>query len=262
MKSFVKKNYQILSILFLVLTLILFAFLYNAALEPDKNPPDTNNNYLLGDYYFNYGTYADGTYDLTLARKHYEMALEENPIGDNWAWYQLGRIDFLEGRFNDALYKFDKQIEFFGNTQPSVYYMIALTHGYKARMWGASESWEPAAENFLHYLELDPSSPWARTDLAWIYFAQGSYDEMLEPLRVGLEINPDNPWLLNMYGLALLNTNDKEGAQEYFLKAKEKASDLTTEEWGRSYPGNDPKAWSKGLKEFQETIEFNLQLTS
>lgn len=224
--------------------------------------PSLESDFLLGDYYFNHGPDADGTYNLELARHHFEKALADNPAGDSLAWYQLGRIDFLEGKFDAALYKFDQQIQYFGDSQPSVYYMIALTHGYRARMWEREESWKAAADNFRRYLDFDPDSPWARTDLAWVYFAQGKYQEMLSPLKVGLEKNPDNPWLLNMYGLALLNTGEKEKAREQFIRAKEMAGKLTAEEWGQSYPGNDPSAWSQGLREFRQAIEVNLNLAS
>lgn len=247
-------------LLFLALILVLSLAYYWKAEE--KTLPDIDSSSLLGDYYFNHGPDADGTYDLVQARAYYEKALRESPQGNNWTWYQLGRIDFLEGKFDGALYKFGKQIEYFGNDLPAVYYMVALTHGYRARTWGREEDWLLAAENFQRYLEFDPTSPWARTDLAWVYFAQGRYEDMKEPLQVGLETNPDNPWLLNMYGLALLNTGEREEAKSYLEKAKAAAQRLTAEEWGRSYPGNDPAAWRRGLEEFRAAIQKNLNLAS
>ena len=262
-----QKSFQISAIVLLtVLAVGLVAyFLVTAEVGESmatKQPPDTDNKFLLGDYYFNHGPDADGTYNLTEARRSYQEALAASPKGDNWAWYQLGRIDFLEGKFDAAIAKFNKQIEYFDDDLFAVYYMLGLTHGYKARNLNREQDWLAAEEYFLKYLEYDPESPWARTDLTWIYFSQGKYVEMIEPLEMGLETHPDNPWLLNMYGLALLNTDRKDEAREVFNKAAVEAKKLTPIEWGKSYPGNDPSAWSTGLQEFRAVIEKNLKLTS
>lgn len=223
-------------------------------------PPTGLSDFDLGQYYFNHGDHADGAYDLKKARQYYEAAIASDPKGYNLVWYQLGRIDFIEGKFLSALYKFDKQIEYFGDEIPNVYYMIGLTYGYKARQSGEEEDWERGAEGFKKYIEFDPTSPWARVDLSWIYFAQGKYEEMIEPLEEGLLHNPENAWLLNMYGLALMNTERREEALQEFLKAREAASKLTTEDWGKSYPGNNPADWEQGLSEFRTAISKNIEL--
>lgn len=236
-------------------------FLWEETLTSKREPPETENLFVLGEYYFNHGPYADGTYDVNLARHYYENALKDNPLGDNWAWYQLGRLDFLEGNFDVAIHKFNKQVEYFDDQQPSVYYMLGLTYGYRARREGREDDWVLASEYFSRYLEHDPDSPWARVDMTWIYFSQGRFEEMKPILEAGLKTNSDNPWLLNMYGLALLNTGNKEEARINFLAALEGAEKLTAKEWGLSYPGNDPSAWGDGLEEFRSAITANLELT-
>ncbi len=229
--------------------------------EPRELPNDLSD-FLRGDYYFNHGPYADGTYDLVKAREHYERALSVQPLGDSLAWYQIGRIDFLEGKFDAAIYKFEQQLALFGDEQlPGVYYMLGLTYGYRARYENNTADWDRAAEYFNQYLARDPESPWAATDLAWVYFAQGKYEAMLPILETGLSHNPDNPWVHNMYGLALLNTGKREEARTHFIQAREQAAALSVEDWARSYPGNDPRVWDEGLAEFRSTIERNLTLT-
>jgi tetratricopeptide (TPR) repeat protein len=213
-----------------------------------------------GQYYFNHGQYADGTYDLKEARKYFTRAIAADPKANHLAWYQLGRIDFLEGRFNDALYKFNMQQVYFGDGVPSVHYMLGLTYGYKARRDNDAYSWRKAEEGFQTYIGFAEYSPWARVDLAWVYFSQGKFEEMLPILEQGIEHHRDNPWLHNMYGLALLNTGQKEAARAHFELASELASYVTPEEWGMSYPGNDPRSWTQGLREFQELIKKNLKL--
>lgn len=214
------------------------------------------------EYYFNADDDPGGAYDLEKARYYYKQAILASSTEHALAWYQLGRIDFLEGKFDAAIYKFNKQIEYFGDHVPNVYYMLGLTYGYKASWgYGNDEDWERGEEGFLKYMEYDPRAPWPRVDLAWIYFAQGKYEEMLPVLEEGLAYEPDNAWLLNMYGLALLNTGNREKAHEYFIQAEEIASTLTTEDWGTIYPGNDPASWKAGLDSFRETIGKNIALT-
>jgi tetratricopeptide (TPR) repeat protein len=238
----------------------------NEKLNPEphsiQTEPSSELNYFQkGQYYFNHDDDPAPPYDLKKAREYFDLAALENPKDNALLWYQLGRIDFLEGKFNSALYKFEKQLEYFGDQVPNVYYMIGLTYGYKARSLGEESDWEKAAEGFKKYLEFDPESPWARTDLSWVYFAQGKYELMIPVLEEGLTYTPYNPWLLNMYGLALLNTDKNEAAKKQFILAKEHASLLTPEIWGRSYPGNNPKDWAQGLTEFQEAINKNIELT-
>lgn len=211
----------------------------------------------IGDAYFG----GDRGYQLQCARAAYARATALDPRGDRLAWYQLGRIDFLEGNFGAALNKFRKQIEYFGDEVPNVHYMIGLTNGYAARKSGEAMQWSAAEDGFKRYLEFFPESPWGRTDLAWVLFSQGKYEDMKPILEKGLEFEPEHAWLLNMYGLALLNTGERARAHEYFLRAKEAATLLTPEMWGSAYPGNDPKSWAGALEEMQKAIQYNVELS-
>jgi tetratricopeptide (TPR) repeat protein len=215
----------------------------------------------LGQYYFNHDDDPAGPYDIAKAQYYYEKEIAQNPKGNKLVWYQSGRIDFINGDFDRALEKFATQIEYFGDSVHNVYYMIGLTYGYKARVSGLPEDWKAGEDAFLKFIDFSPQAPWSRVDLAWIYFSQGKYEQMLPVLQEGLQYRPDNPWLLNMYGLALFNTGNTEMAREQFYKAKEQAALLTTDDWGRAYPGNNPEAWGRGLSEFRSIIEKNIELT-
>lgn len=211
----------------------------------------------IGSAYFG----GDKGYDLGCARGGYGASLNLNERGDLLAWYQLGRIDFLEGKYEQALSKFAKQIELFGDGElPNVHYMVGLTYGYKARASGAAEDWQKAEDGFENYISFDKDSPWPRVDLAWIFFSQGKYKEMKAPLEAVIGKHPENPWLLNMYGLALLNTDEKDRAVSFFESAKRAAAKLTKEDWARTYPGNNPIFWEAGLAETRALIEKNLVL--
>ncbi len=231
------------------------------------NPHHTHADPLLGlsafekgEYYFNHDDDPAGPYDTQQAKQYYLKAIVEEPQNP-YARYQLGRIYFIEGDFDAAIEQFNKQQELFNTEVPNVLYMLGLTYGFRARVLGQEEDWQKAEDAFFAFMEEAPTSPYPRVDLAWILFSQGKFEEMIEPLAEGLTYAPENPWLLNMYGLALFNTGKKEEARIQFLKAKEAASSLTVEDWGRTYPGNDPSLWGEGLEEFRSLIDKNVELT-
>ncbi len=240
-------------------TVLTAALLYLYQL-PVESSAKTTDPFLVGEYYFNTQNDAHGAYDLERARAAYTQALADDPAGNPLTWYQLGRIDFLQGRYISALYKFNKQVEYFGDEIPNVYYMFGLTFAYKAQQSGDPAEWLYAEDSFKKYLEFDSQSPWAYVDLSWVYFSQGKYEEMTPLLEEALLQNPNHPWLLNMYGLALLNTDNKEKAKETFDKAQREAAKLTRDEWGRAYPGNNPAEWQKGLDSFRSAIKQNASL--
>lgn len=213
--------------------------------------------FLLGESYFG----GDRPYSLACAKIAYGKAATLDVDNElHLLLYQQGRINFLEGQFESALNKFDKQIELFADRVPPVYYMIGLTNGFLARKTGDEAAWEAAEEGFLFYIPYEPEAPWPRVDLAWVYFSQGKFEKMLPILEQGLEYEPENPWLLNMYGLALMNTDQLEEAKIAFANAKVYYTQLTPEDWGRTYPGNNPLSWDQGLGEFGDALDKNIKL--
>lgn len=216
----------------------------------------------IGQYYFNQDDDPDGPYDLVLARQYFSEVAQLDPKINEQFWYQFGRLEFIEGHLDEALAKFERQIEYFGEKQPNVLYMKGLTYGYKARQTNDPKDWKEAELAFINFLPHAPASPWTRTDLAWVYFSQGKYEEMKPILEEGLTFRPNNPWLLNMYGLALMNTDDPEGALKAFINARAAADVLTEADWGKAYPGNHPDLWGDGLSEFRSIIAKNIETVS
>lgn len=222
----------------------------------------TKDDFAIGQYFFNHDDSPLGAYDLGKAQFFYERSLALDPLANNLTWYQSGRIDFINGDFDRALYKFNMQREHFGDEIPNVYYMSGLTYAYRARTTGSTDDWVKAEEDFQKAVTFFPDTPWPYVDLAWVFFSQGKFEQMLPVLEKGLRHEPNNPWLLNMYGLALFNTGDIELSHQYFLFAKEMAEKLTVADWGRSYPGNNPDLWDEGLTEFKSLIDKNIALSS
>ena len=204
----------------------------------------------IGNYYFN--RRSEGAYDLEKAEIYFYRALEINPEIPR-VWHQLARIDFLQGNLGSALGKINKQIEIHGDSQSNSYYVRGLIYSY-------SGQFEKAEADFLRFLEWKEKSWAANNDLAWIYFRQGRYEKTEEIAQRGLLYDHDNPWLLNMRGVSLLNLNRKEEAESILLQALAEAQKLTEEDWRNAYTGNDPRIAKQGLNEMVTTIESNLEL--
>ena len=139
--------------------------------------------------------------------------------------------------------------------------MRGLTYGYMKRF-------EEAETDFLKIIEwhkdkpLDPKEWALYVDLSWIYFQQGKYEDMKSLIKEGIKVFPDNPWVLNMYGLALLNTGSGKESKPIFEEALAESQKLTEEDWLNAYPGNDPRIAREGLNEMITAIERNLELVA
>lgn len=221
---------------------------------------DADELFQLGQDYFE----GEKDYDLSCAQVAYTQAISFDTESRHvLVRYQLGRTYFLQGRFIYAIRLFEEQKELFEDAVPNVYYMLGLTYGYKARKTAEQSDWQKAEDNFKKAVAHFPSEPWPIVDLAWVYFAQAKYEEMEPLVAAGLQDHPDNAWLLNMYGLVLLNTADQaDGAHQYFLKAATQAEKVSVFEWGRNYPGNNPASWELGLAEMKKAIAKNVSLAA
>lgn len=257
-----KRIFYILSAVLIITSLGVIVYTQSPAKDTSTALENMSDEevFKLGEYYFNH-TDAGEAYDLKKARLYYTELINRDPRGNQIAWYQLGRIDFIEGDFNGALFKFEKQKNLFPDSGLNPDYMVGLVYGYRARQSGKEADWESAENAFKRFIEYVPAAPWSRVDLAWIYFAQGKFEEMKPVLKIGLDFNPDNAWLHNMYGLAYLNTGELEVAHGHFVTAEELSQLLTPADWGSAYPGNDPNDWAQGLKEFKAALQKNIALT-
>jgi tetratricopeptide (TPR) repeat protein len=212
-------------------------------------------NFEKAQYYF-----TSENYDLTKARRYYQESIRENPQENPYQWYQLSRINFIQGEFDTALHNLDMQIQYHGDAVQSVHYMYGLVYGFRADLYDREQDFELAEKHFLKFLEYVPDSPWGRVDLSWIYFSQREFGDMVAALEPVYEKEQNNPWFLNMYGLALYNTGENEKAVEYLSRATELSTNLTPENWSAIYPGNNPVDHQTGLDEFLVALNLNLEL--
>lgn len=250
-----KKNFPIvIAILFLIAAGFYFQKLIRQGIA--------DSLFNRGNYYFNESSWAKGgtftrestqIYDLDKAQNRFEWALRVFPQAQG-PHYQLARIYFLKADFSRALNEINTEIQNFPDFKRS-YYVRGLINGY-------AKNFPEAIADFEEFLKWDSQSWAAHNDLAWIYFQTGDYENAEKISREGLKWNPDNPWLLNSLGTALLNLGDKKQAKIVLEQALREAQKLTPSDWQRAYPGNEPGIAEEVLKKMVENIEFNLNLAT
>jgi tetratricopeptide (TPR) repeat protein len=188
-------------------------------------------------------------YNVDKAEKFYKVAIfvdSDYPV----AHYQLGRIYFLNGEFNQAISEFNKEMG--GNPDlKQVYYMSGLTYGYE-------KNYDLAISNFETYIEFRPSEWAPYNDLAWVYLLKDDYQNANDIATQGLKVDPQNPWLLSNLGKAEIGLENYSDAKENLILAQEYSQNLTADNWNKVYPGNDPKIAQSGINEMKAIIFLNL----
>lgn len=207
------------------------------------------NHLKLGDVFFGR---VPSLYNVNLAQRFYIYA--SYPLLGNekeFAHYQLSRTYFIKGDLEEALKEAKLELEKYPDNDRT-YYILGLTLGYMDRELEAIEA-------FSEFIEVNPNSWAARNDKAWLQFRIGDINgalETIEPVS-----NVLNPWVKNTYGTILLNSNRKDEARQAFLDAKAIVERMSEEDWGRAYPGNDPRIYQTGLSAMMTSIDNNLKLT-
>ena len=192
------------------------------------------------------------SYNTKKAEQIYQTIYADNPryLLVN---YQLGRLAFLQGDFTKARFYIEQEQKFYPQNYKALY-MGGLIEGF-------AKNYDQAIKYFESYVQKEPRVFAGWNDLAWVYFAKGDYQMAHLSATRGLTENPENPWLLNALGVALLNLNlgeaGRESAYKMFDRAERYADNLKIEDWGKNYPGNDPAVYQKGLEAMQLAIKRN-----
>ena len=204
-------------------------------------------------FYFNMGNhfFGGGAYDLAKAEKYYDKVVQINPELPRLN-YQMARLEFIRGDFFSAISHINKEIELFPEYKRS-HYVRGLVYGFKG-------NYDLAISDFKEFLIWKPESWAGHNDLAWLYFQKGDIKAVESQARLGLEYNPNNPWLENIYGVALLNLERKEESRLALKSSLENFERIGPKEWGGAYPGNDPRIYKKGYEETLKAIRENLSL--
>lgn len=258
-----KFKHVILGVVFFTAVIsVIFYFLffplntYNALLKMDVRESTIAKLYsnnapillLLGNRHLG----GKGEYNLIHAERYFKTASEVQP-DLQFVHYQLSRVYFLTTRYTLALEEVNKEIANSPNFSRS-YYLRGLIHGYAKNL-------PDAATDFREFIKREPDEWAGYNDLAWILFQLGEYTEVKLVIENILG-RTRNAWLLNAYGVALLNLEENKEALVALREAKDLASRMTPELWGVAYIGNDPTIYTAGLEEMRRNINENIEVVN
>lgn len=230
--------------LLLLSFVVVFCFIFYAVFIP---------KILLGDFFFGRSKYF---YSLPMATFFYKQALffdSKKGIPPPDLYYQLGRVAFIEGKLEKAVPLFDKELFFYPKHVKS-YYMKGLTLAYEGKYHAAIGSFE-------EYNEKQPVGWAGKNDEAWLLYTVGDLKKALTVIEKAYQDGYINPWVMNTYGVILLNLGKCDGAQTVLDTAYRNSLTMKEDSWGASYPGNDPRVYAEGLKQMRDSLKENLRLS-
>jgi len=217
---------------------------------------DTDLLMQLGNYYFGGGIIGRSEHAPEKAKRLYKKVVARN-LQTPWGHYQLARIYFIEGDFENALKEIHQELEIYPTNFRSLY-VRGLIYGYRGR----EDDLVNAEEDFKKFIEWSPSEWAGYNDLVWILGKREKYEEMERIVISAFENIPiakeNNPWLWNSLGVAELNLQKYEEAHRSFRRAHELLEKLPLETWRNAYPGNSPDDVKAGRAQFQKAIEENI----
>ncbi len=223
-------------------------FIHCLKFQISHSAPDA---FECGNHYFD--VYGPEDYDVTKAEYYFGLAISIDPTLPD-EWHQYARTAFLRGDFSTALERINMQFKMRGDELMASYYIRGLIEAY-------SKNYPAAEKDFLSYLKSDRNNWAANNDLAWVYFAQGKYIEVVQRIHgIATTAASPNPWLLTMDAMALYNLGNTKDAYKELLQARAAVATLTDADWSRAYPGNDPAIAGVGLAAFHQTIEDDIAL--
>ncbi len=201
-----------------------------------------------GNFYFN-----GGAYDLDKAAKFYKAAAF---VGGKSSYprYQLARVYFLKTDYKDGLKEINKALAL-NPENKRAFYIRGLINGY-------AENYQAAAEDFQKFIAWAPKEWAGYNDLAWAYYEGKDYQNAVDAALKGLEVVPNNAWLLNGLGVSLQALGKSDEAKVALDRAAEIAKKMTPADWKVAYPGNDAQTAEWDLAQFKTDVNYNLNLTS
>lgn len=193
-------------------------------------------------------------YNIQLAQLFYKTSLH-SPLSDlppRYAHYQLGRTYFIQGKLSEAAEETETELKIYPDNT-TAYYILGLTYGYLNRPY-------EAIDVFSKYIDTHPGTWAGRNDKAWLQFRVGDIKGALDTIEPIAKDFSYTPWVQNTYCTLLLNTTRYKEAKNVCARAKAIIDKMTPEEWGRAYPGNDPRIYSEGLAAMKNSISQNLSI--
>lgn len=213
---------------------------------------DANLAMRIGDYNFN-GAIGNRIYNPDIAITAYKKAVAIDPQ-ILWGHYRLANIYFIKADFLDALSEVNKELGYNPENLRSLY-LRGLIYGYSGNL-------DLAEKDFRRFVLWSPLEWAGYNDLSWILMKEKKYADVEITIASAMKSvsgAENNPWLWNSLGVAELNLKEYSKAHNSFTKAGELAQKLTSSDWTRAYPGNDPVIAGDGIQSFKAAIAENLK---
>lgn len=210
--------------------------------------PSAQRAFAIGERHFS--AQDPAAYDVDRAQYFFKLA-ESQDRQLPYLYHELARISFLKGELITALAQVNTQISLFGDHAPNSYYVRALIEGFMGE-------YGPASRDYEHYLAFDPHNWAAINDYTWVLLKAQRYEDASVEATKGLTFFPDNPWLLNSDATALYELGRYDEALRLEDRAQTTAARLSSSDWLKAYPGNDPKIADVGLEALKNAIAGNV----
>ncbi len=161
------------------------------------------------EFHFNRGLALDRLGMQHEAEEEYLWVLARHPdhLG---ACHNMGQILFGKNQFDNTIRLLNRGIEK-GLRHPAVFFLFG-------RALAASGDGRRALDNFERVLELQPSYPEVNCHRAVIFLNKNQYNEALTALEREIEIGGNLVAAYNLLGEMSLHWQDRESAENFFLK--------------------------------------------
>ncbi|WKJ89573.1 tetratricopeptide repeat protein [Methylomonas montana] len=104
----------------------------------------------------------------------------------------------------------------------------AVLRGRYAELLRKNDRQQEAIQQYKEILSLTPGDPYIKNNLAWLHFEQGDLKAAMQQAEAAKDIAPNDPKILDTYGVMLMKNNQFSMAVEIFQKALKEQPDNTT----------------------------------
>ena len=193
-------------------------------------------------------------YNVNIAQFLYKQSVSPllSQTVPQYAHHQLSRTHFIQGNLWGAVNEAKEELKLYPHST-STYYILGLTYGYMNRN-------HEAIDAFSVYIDSFPEAWAPRNDKAWLQFRLGDIDGALETIQPIVDNFRYTVWVQNTYCALLINKKDFINAKKACDYAQEAVNKMTEDDWGRAYPGNDPRIYNIGLQAMKKSIETNEEI--
>ncbi len=249
------KNKKIFALLVGLLVLLILFFLLSQNKITKKELTNQEKAVKIvqeADKYFENATAE--SYDVAKADELYHQAHKLDTNNER-AFYQLVRVYYVQGEFNDANSYGDEFIKKFPNNG-RIHYILGLNNAYARNL-------DRAEKEFKEFINSKEVGEAGYLDLAWVYFKKGEYQKAKETLEAGIQRFGDNAWLNLSLAMNKFNLGeDKKEVLALLEKAKTQAEKIDEKIWKRNYSSNDPKSYKDDINKFRKIIDLNIKLVN